>query len=61
MQKNPASWVAHNEAARLAVARGDFVTAVKEMQVALSLSPESLKAQHVDLVRRLQDHEDINK
>jgi len=61
MQKNPTSWVTHNEAARVAVARGDFVTAVKEMQVALSLSPESLKAQHVDLVRRLQDHEDINK
>ena len=61
VQKNPASWVAHNDAARLAVARGDFVTAVKEMQLAVSLSPESLKGQHLDLVRRLQNREDINK
>lgn len=61
IQKDPTSWVAHNEAARLAVARGDFVTAVKEMQLAVSLSPESLKAQHADLLRRLQNHDDINK
>jgi hypothetical protein len=61
IQKNPTTWVAHNEAARLAVARGDFVTAVKEMQLAVSLSPASLKTQHQDLLRRLQNHEDINK
>jgi hypothetical protein len=61
IQKDPTTWIAHNETARLAVARGDFVTAVKDMQLALSLSPDSLKTQHQDLLRRLQNHDDINR
>jgi hypothetical protein len=31
------------------------------MKMAGALSPENLKAAHADLVRRLQNHEDINK
>jgi len=61
IKKDPTSWVAHNNAARLAVAKGDFDTAVKEMKLAAALAPENLKAAHADLVRRLQNHEDINK
>jgi DUF2911 family protein len=61
IKKDPASWVAHNEVARLAVANGDFATAVKEMKIAASLGPEALKAQHLDLIRRLEDKQDINK
>ncbi|HKR02620.1 MAG TPA: hypothetical protein VJT09_18220, partial [Pyrinomonadaceae bacterium] len=60
-KKDPNSWVGHNDAARVAVARGDFDTAVKEMKLAVTAAPESLKAQHADLVRRLENREDINK
>ncbi len=61
IRKDPNSWIAHNEAARVAVAKGDFNTAVKEMKLAAAGAPESLKAQHDDLVRRLENKEDINK
>lgn len=61
VRKDPTSWIGHNDAARLAVAKGDFNSAVKEMKIALAVGPESLKAQHTDLVRRLENHDDINK
>ena len=61
VKKEPKSWVGHNDAARVAVARGDFDTAVREMKLAVAAAPESLKAQHADLVRRLENREDINK
>jgi tetratricopeptide (TPR) repeat protein len=61
IKKDPNSWVGHNDAARVAVARGDFDTAAREMKLAVTAAPESLKAQHADLVRRLENREDINK
>ncbi len=61
VKKDPNSWVGHNDAARVAVANGDFDTAVREMKLAVAAAPESLKAQHADLVRRLENREDINK
>jgi hypothetical protein len=61
VKKDPNSYVGHNDAARVAAANGDFETAIKEMKLAAALAPESLKAPHADLVRRLQNHEDINK
>jgi tetratricopeptide (TPR) repeat protein len=61
VKKDPNSWVGHNDAARVAVARGDFDTAVREMRLAVTAAPESLKSQHADLVRRLENREDINK
>jgi tetratricopeptide (TPR) repeat protein len=61
VKKDPNSWVGHNDAARVAVAKGDFDTAVREMKLAVAAAPESLKAQHADLVRRLENREDINK
>lgn len=61
MKKDPNSWVAHQEAARVAVAKGDFDAAIKEMKLAENGAPEPLKSPHADLVRRLQEHEDINK
>ena len=61
IKKDPNSWIGHNDAARVAVARGDFDTAVREMRLAVAAAPESLKAQHADLVRRLENREDINK
>jgi hypothetical protein len=61
IRKDPNSWLGHNDAARVAVAKGDFDTAVREMKLALATSPGTLKSAHADLVRRLQNHEDINK
>ncbi len=61
IKKDPSSWIGHNEAARIAVAKGDYAAAVKEMKLAAAASPERLKAQHVDLVRRLENKEDINR
>jgi tetratricopeptide (TPR) repeat protein len=61
IKKDPNSWIGHNEAARVAVAQGDYTTALKEMKLAASESPEALKTQHLDLVRRLENKEDINR
>lgn len=61
IKKDPNSWVGHNDAARVAVAKGDFDTAVKEMKLAVASAPASLKTQHADLLRRLENREDINK
>jgi tetratricopeptide (TPR) repeat protein len=61
IKKNPGSWIGHNEAARVAVSQRDFTTAIQEMKLAAEVAPESLKAQHLDLVRRLENNENINK
>jgi hypothetical protein len=61
VKKDPNSWIGHNEAARIAVSKGDYDTAVKEMKLAAAASPESFKTQHADLVRRLENKEDINR
>ena len=61
VRKDPNSWVGHNDAARVAVAKGDFDTAIREMKLAVAAAPESLKAQHADLVGRLEKRVDINK
>lgn len=60
IRKDPNSWVGHNEAARLEVANGDYAAAVQEMKLALAVSPEYLKDQHRDLIRRLENRMDIN-
>jgi hypothetical protein len=61
IKKDPNSWVAHNEAARLAVAQGDYDTALKEMKIALSLAPETFRGQISNLITQLQNKVDINK
>ncbi len=61
IKKDPTSWIAHNNTARLAVAKGDFDTAIKEMTLAEAGAPDALKSAHADLIRRLRQHEDINK
>ena len=61
IKKDPNSWVAHNELSRLAVAKGDFDTAVKEMKLAGTLVPEAAKPQIDAIVKRLENKEDINK
>ena len=61
IKKDPNSWIAHNEGARLAVAKGDYDTAMKEMKLALSVAPEALKGQINSLITQLQNKVDINK
>ena len=61
MKKNPDHWTAHNEAARIAVAKGDFNTAVKEMKLASAVAPEQFKNALEGITRRLEAKEDINK
>jgi Protein of unknown function (DUF2911) len=60
IKKNPNSWIAHNESARIAAARGDFDTAVKEMKLALAGTPDTLKSVVEDLIRLLENKVDIN-
>ncbi len=61
IKKDPNSWVAHNELARIAVATGDYDTAVKEMKLAVSVASDTTKPGLDALVKRLQNKDDINK
>lgn len=61
VKKYPNHWIAHNDASRLAVAEGNFPTAVKEMQLSLAGAPDQVKPQLEALIKRLQDKQDINK
>ncbi len=61
LKKYPDNWLAHSEAARLACAKGDFDTAVKEMRIAVSGADPQNKPAFEALVKRLEAREDINK
>jgi hypothetical protein len=59
-QKHPNEWYVHGELARMASAHGDFDTAVKEMNLALTAAPDQAKNQIKGLIARLEKKEDIN-
>jgi tetratricopeptide (TPR) repeat protein len=61
IKKNPNHWLVHNERARLACAKGDFDSAVKEMRLAADGAPAQFKPQIANLVKRLEAKQDINK
>jgi tetratricopeptide (TPR) repeat protein len=61
IKKYPDNWLAHSEAARLACAKGDFDTAVKEMKIAVNGADPQNKPAFEALVKRLEAREDINK
>jgi len=61
MKKNPTHWAAHNEAARIACAKGDFDTAVKEMKLSSAAAPDQFKSTLDGFTKRLEAKEDINK
>ena len=61
MKKNPNHWLAHNEAARMASAQGNFDGAVKEMKLAMAGAPDQYKSLLEPLVKRLEAKQDINK
>ena len=60
IQKRPNEWYTHGELARIASAKGDFSTAVKEMKLSLAGAPEQVKKQIQGLITRLEKNEDIN-
>jgi tetratricopeptide (TPR) repeat protein len=61
IKKDPNSTIGHNELSRLAVAKGDYDTAVKEMKLAQAAAPDAAKPQYEVIVKRLENKEDINK
>ncbi len=61
IKKDPNSWIGHNETARLAVAKGDYDTALKEMKLSQAGLPDGLKTQLDAIIKRLENKEDINK
>ena len=60
IQKRPNEWYTHGEISRIASAKGDFDTAVKEMKLALAGSPDGAKTQIQGLIARLEKKENIN-
>ena len=60
VKKHPNEWYTHGEIARMASAKGDFPTAVKEMNLALASAPDQAKPQIKGLVARLEKKQDIN-
>jgi hypothetical protein len=60
-QKDPNNWLAHAGLARVAVGAGNYTEATKEMQLALAAAPDPAKSGVEQLVKRLQDKQDINK
>jgi tetratricopeptide (TPR) repeat protein len=61
IKKYPDHWLTHGESARLACAKGDFDTAVKEMKLAAAGATDQNKPAVEALVKRLENKEDINK
>jgi tetratricopeptide (TPR) repeat protein len=61
IKKHPAHWTAHQDAARLACAEGDFDTAVREMRLALIGAPEFSRPSIEALVRQLEAKRNINE
>jgi len=61
IKKYPDVWFVHSEVARIACAKGDFDTAVKEMKIAAAGADAQNKSAFEALVKRLENKEDINK
>lgn len=60
VKKRPNDWYTHGELARMASAKGDFDTALKEMKLALDGAPDATKNQIKGLIARLEKKQDIN-
>jgi tetratricopeptide (TPR) repeat protein len=60
-QKHPDDWWVHMGLARAASDQSDWNTAISEVKLAVAGAPADQKSQYEALVKRLQNHEDINK
>jgi tetratricopeptide (TPR) repeat protein len=61
IKKDPNHWLVRTEAARLAVAKGDYDSATREMKLALAAAPDPAKPTVENFIKRLEAKEDINK
>lgn len=61
IKKDPNHWLVRTEAARLAVAKGDYDGATKEMKLALAAAPDPAKPTVEGFLKRLEAKQDINK
>jgi tetratricopeptide (TPR) repeat protein len=62
VKRFPDSWIAHMATARLNSAAGDYAGALKEVKLVQSMDiPEAQKPNLVNLAKRLENKEDINK
>jgi hypothetical protein len=61
MAKFPGTSTSHLEAARLAVAKGDYAVAIGEARQALALASPVMKAPLEGVLAELQQHVDINR
>lgn len=60
IENDPNSWVAHAERARIAVASGDFATAVAQLKLTVAAAPESIKPSAEAVLRQAQQNIDVN-
>jgi hypothetical protein len=52
-KREPNSWMAHTEEARAALAGGDYDTAIKEINLAITVAPEKMKPQLGKIITQL--------
>lgn len=53
IKREPNSWMAHTEEARLALATGDVDTAIKKIELAMTVAPETMKPKLDKIVMQL--------
>jgi hypothetical protein len=61
IKKDPTSWMAHTEGARVAIEMGDLDTAIREMNLAITVAPEKLKAPLGKIITQLDRGVNTNK
>ena len=60
IKKRPNEWYTHGEIARIASAKGDYATTVKELNLSLQTAPDVAKNQIKGLIAKAEKHQDIN-
>lgn len=61
MKKFPGTWASHLEAARIAVARADYTSAMAETRLAIALAPSAMKGPLEGVLAELEQHVNINR
>jgi tetratricopeptide (TPR) repeat protein len=61
VKKDPTDWLAHDGAARLYSAQGDFINALKEMKLSQAGAPDNQKIFFEANIKKLEAKQDINK
>ena len=60
IKNRPNEWYTHGELARIASAKGDYATTVKELNLALQTCPDIAKGQIKGLIAKAENKQDIN-